>query len=67
MLKLNVLKLLQARGKTKYWLYNQLNLSYQNFNNMVNNKTKSIKYEMIETLCDILNCSVEDLFIITDK
>ena len=54
MLQLNVLNLLQKCGKTKYWLYNQLNLSYQNFNNMVNNKTKSIKYEMIESLCDIV-------------
>ena len=67
MLKLNVLKLLKDKGKTKYWLYNQLNLSYQNFNNMVNNKTKSIKYEMIETLCDIFNCSVEDLFVVSEK
>ena len=34
---------------------------------MVNNKTKSIKYEMIETLCDIFNCSVEDLFIVSEN
>ena len=67
MLKLNVLKLLQEKGKSKYWLYNQLNLSYQNFNNMVNNKTKSIKYEMIETLCSILDCSLDDLFIVTNN
>jgi len=67
MIQLNVLKLLKEKGKTKYWLYNQLNLSYQNFNNMVNNKTKSIKYEMIESLCNILECSIEDLFTIIDK
>lgn len=67
MLKLNVLKLLKEKGKTKYWLYNQLNLSYQNFNNMINNKTKSIKYEMIENLCEIFNCSIEDLFIFDEK
>lgn len=65
MLKLNVLNLLKNKNKTKYWLFNQLNMSYQNFNNMVNNKTGSIRYEMIETLCDILECTPDDLFIIT--
>ena len=67
MIKLNVLELLKKQGKTKYWLYNQLNLSYQNFNNMITNKTKSIKYEMIENLCEIFDCSIEDLFVVVDK
>lgn len=67
MIKLNVLNILKEKKKTKYWLYNQLNLSYQNFNNMVNNKTKSIKYEMIEILCEILECSIEELLVNEEK
>ena len=31
---------------------------------MANNKTKSIRYEMIETLCQVLECTPNDLFII---
>lgn len=62
MTKLAVLKLLEQRGKTKYWLYKQLGMSYQNFNRMANNQTKSIRYEMIETLCQILGCTPNDLF-----
>lgn len=62
MTKLAVLKLLEQRGKTKYWLYKQLGMSYQNFNRMANNQTKSIRYEMIETLCQILDCTPNDLF-----
>ena len=60
--KLNVLTLLQEQGKTKYWLYKQLGMSYQNFNKMVNNETQSIKLERIETLCMLLNCTPNDLF-----
>ena len=67
MIKLNVLKLLKEKGKTKYWLFNQLNTSYQNFNNMVTNKTKSIRYQTIETLCEILECSPNDLFVHVDE
>ena len=66
MIKLRVLQLLKERGKTKYWLYKQLGMHYQNFNNMVNNKTKSIRYEIFDKLCKILNCSPGDLFEITE-
>nr|WP_325185622.1 helix-turn-helix transcriptional regulator [uncultured Oscillibacter sp.] len=62
MTKLAVLKLLEQRGKTKYWLYKQLGMSYQNFNRMANNQTKSIRYEMIEALCQVLDCTPNDLF-----
>lgn len=64
--RLNVLKLLEEQGKTKYWLYKQLGMSYQNFSRMVNNETKSIRYENIETICLLLNCTPNDLFEITE-
>ena len=67
MLKLNVIELLNEKGKTKYWLYKQLGMSYQNFNKMVNNETKMIKLENIEALCQILECTPSDLFIFTDE
>ena len=66
MVKLNVLEVLQNKGKSKYWLFNELNkienISYTNFNNIVANKTKSIKYENIEKFCKILECEPNDLF-----
>ena len=66
MLKFNVLELLEKNGKTKYWLYKQLGMSYQNFIKMVNQETKSIRYENIETICLLLNCTPNDLFTITE-
>jgi putative transcriptional regulator len=67
MVKLNVLELLSQKEKTKYWLYMQLGMSYQNFNNMVNNKTKSIRYETLEALCQIFECTPNDLFVFDDE
>ena len=67
MIKLNVLKLLEQNKKTKYWLYKQLGMSYQNFSKMVNNQTKSIRYENIETLCLLFDCTPNDLFEITEN
>lgn len=67
MIKLNVLALLEEKNKSKYWLFNELNkfdpISYTNFNNLVTNKTKSIKYENIDKLCKILDCEPKDLFV----
>ncbi len=64
MIKLNVIELLEKRGRTKYWLNKQLGMSFQNFTNMVENRTKSISYKNIELLCDLLECTPNDLFTI---
>ena len=63
MIKLNVIDLLEKNGKTKYWLYKQLGMSYQNFNKMINNETKSIRYETLDAMCAIFECTPNDLLI----
>ena len=67
MVKLNILALLEKKGKTKYWLYKQLGMSYQNFSRMVNSETSSIQLERIETLCQLLDCTPNALFRITKE
>lgn len=64
MIKLNILELLQKKGKTKYWLNKQLGMSYRNFSRMVNNETKAIQLDRIEALCQLLECTPNDLFTI---
>ena len=66
MIKLNVLSLLSKKGKTKYWLYKQMGMSYQNFQKMILNQTASIKYSNIEALCVIFECKPNELFIFED-
>jgi len=67
MVKLNALELLEKKGRTKYWLYKQMGMSYQNFNRMINNQTKSIQYENIETLCLLLECTPNELLIFEES
>ncbi len=67
MIKLRVIELLEKKGVTKYWLFKQLGMSYQNFSRMINNETKSIRYENIEALCQIFECTPNELFEITDE
>ncbi len=66
MIRLRVLEILKEKNHTKYWLYNQMNMSYQNFNKMVNNETRGIRYENLKTLCELLEVEPNDLFEIKD-
>lgn len=62
MVRLRVLEILEEQNHTKYWLFKQMNLSYQNFNRMVTNQTGSIRFENLDTLSTILQCPIGDLF-----
>lgn len=62
MLKLRVLALLKEQGRSKYSLYKQLGMSYDNFTKMINNKTKSVQYKNIETMCVFFGIEPNELF-----
>ncbi len=66
MVRLRILDILKEQNHTKYWLYKQMDLSYQNFNRMVTNETTSIRFDNLEKLSQLLNCSIGDLFEIID-
>ena len=66
MVQLRILEILEEQKHTKYWLFKQMDLSYQNFNKMITNQTKSIRFENLDKLSSILNCSIGDLFEIID-
>lgn len=66
MIRLRILDILEEQNHTKYWLFKQMDLSYQNFNRMITNQTSSIRFDNLEKLSLILNCSISDLFEITN-
>lgn len=67
MLKIDIERLLEQKGKTKYWLWKKTDLTYTNFDNLIKNRTKSIRYANLEKLCEILECTPNDLFVKIDK
>jgi DNA-binding Xre family transcriptional regulator len=63
MVRLRILDILEEQNHTKYWLYKRMDmLSYRNFQNIVENKTSSIRFETIEKLSRILEVPIGDLF-----
>lgn len=64
MLRLIIDEILEERGKSKYWMFNSLDsISYQNFNKIYNRETISIKFETLEKIQSVFNCSFDELFI----
>lgn len=53
---------IEREKQNEILLYIRLGLSYQNFNRLINNETSSIKFENLKALCDILECTPNDLF-----
>ncbi|MFR7666266.1 MAG: helix-turn-helix domain-containing protein [Clostridia bacterium] len=62
MVYINIKELLKEKGKTKYWLIKYMEGSYQSISHMMNNETTGIKFETIEKLCKLLECTPNDLF-----
>ena len=61
MVHLKIRELLNEKGKSKYWLHNQINMDYHNLSRLMNNQTDSIRFENIEKLCTVLDCTPNEL------
>lgn len=64
MIRFNIEDLLAEKGKTRYWLAKQIGMSHQNVTKMVRNQAKGIRLETLEALCQVLDCTPNDLFVI---
>lgn len=63
----NINGLLEEKGKTKYWLANEIGYEYASLLKLSQNSTRSIQFEILEKLCKALDCKVGDILIIEDE
>lgn len=54
-------ELLEEKQKTRYWLAKEIGMTHQNLTKLANNQTESIKFDNLEKICDILECSPNDI------
>lgn len=66
MLSLRINEILTQQGKTPYWLGKQTGISQNNIGKICNGETSTIRFETIEKICKVLNCSINDLFVSND-
>ncbi|PBF64708.1 helix-turn-helix domain-containing protein [Clostridioides difficile] len=63
----NIDKLLESKGRTRYWLAKEVGIAYPNMMKLANNETSSIKLDLFETLCLVLECTPNELVTLSSK
>jgi len=66
MVKLNVQQLLDERGKTRYWLVQQMQTSYKTVNRLCDDESVAVQLETVGKLCAIFECTPNDIFILEE-
>ncbi len=67
MISFNIEKFLKNKGKSKYWLCQNMNITTKNLNRIIRGETTSISFKYIEDFCKYLDCSIAELMEIKDE
>lgn len=62
-MKLNFKKIIDTSGLTQTQIAKELNVSYPTINNLYNGTAKSIYFDKLEELCNLLHCTPNDVLI----
>lgn len=57
-------EILKLHNKTRYWLAKEINVTYPTIIRICNNESDSIKLSTMENICKVLNCTLNEVFII---
>lgn len=59
---MNIDKLLEKQGKTRYWLAKQLGITYPTMVRIAEGEAQKITIETIYKMVEVLECNFDDLF-----
>lgn len=58
---------LRQKEKTRYWLTQQVGITYQNMKKLCDNNTSAIRFDVLERICKALECSPNDILKIDNE
>lgn len=64
MVYLKIEELLKKNKKSKYWLVKSLGINWQTATNLMKHKTKGIKFDTLENLCNLFECEIGELVVV---
>lgn len=62
----NIDEILEARGKTRYWLSKEVECNYQSLCRLCNNESVSVSFNLLQRICVALDCGVEEILVVED-
>lgn len=60
-MKIKINELLKEQNKSKNWLSKQTGMTAQNIGKLCNNKTISVRFDNLDSICKALNCDIGDI------
>ena len=66
-MKISIQKKLEEKGISRYELANRIGVTYPTIDKIYKQKSESIKFDILESICKELDCSPSDILIIDDK
>lgn len=54
-------EILKSQGKSRNWLSEETGIMYKTLFNLCNGKTSKVSFDVIEKICSVLNCSINDI------
>ena len=61
MVYFNIENLLKKKKKSKYWLWQNMNITTRNLNRVIHGETPSISFKYLEDFCKYLECTIDEL------
>lgn len=60
-MKITLNDTLKQKGYSQYWLSKQTGIAASTINNLCNNKTTAVQFDVLQKICTALNCNVSDI------
>ncbi len=61
MLYFKINELLKKNKKSKYWFIKNMEGGYQSLSRLMDNKTKAIRFDTVEKMCNLFDCEIGEL------
>ena len=66
-IKVRIKEILKEKNHTKYWLIKNIEGNYQSISNLMNNESSAIRFETLEKLCTVLECTPGDILELEER
>jgi putative transcriptional regulator len=59
-------ELLKERGRTAYWLANEVGMTHGGFYKVMHGKIKALNLELLAKMCEALDCQPGDILVLNE-
>ena len=61
MIRVKLQEILNREERSLNWVSIKTNIAYTTLHKFCNNKTSSVSYNVLDSLCKLFNCKIEDI------